>query len=259
MNDNNFYYESNGNEGPEIESRRSPFELTSTSSIFVRSYLWMFLGVLISFVSGLGFTKLLTNILINGNDTGLYIFFGVSMVSFIGQLVLCYSIRKNALFKLNFGKAFAGLIVISLLMGISFSGIFLFFENDILYRVFGTVAIYYLVLTAISAIFKNKVKKIEAFAAFGLVTLLICTMIVLLFSIFGGFGPLYIVVNILGLIVFSIVTIVDVQRMKRLIESAPDKKCAAVLGAFELYLDFINIFLYVLRLLLIFGRNTRRR
>ena len=69
---------------------------------------------------------------------------------------------------------------------------------------------------------------------------------------------LYLGLSIFGIIVFTVLTLVDIASMKRIIEYSQDKRCASIAAAFNLYLDFINIFLYVLRILLILGKNSRK-
>ena len=64
-------------------------------------------------------------------------------------------------------------------------------------------------------------------------------------------------ISVLGILVFSILTMVDIKAMYNLINYSENKRSASIAAAFSLYLDFINIFLYVLRILLILGKNIR--
>ena len=97
----------------------------------------------------------------------------------------------------------------------------------------------------------------------GLLTLVIVSTIMLLFSMFAFngvyFDALLLAISILGVLVFSIVTMVDVRRNYEYISMADSKKCAMIVAAFDLYLDFINIFIYILRILAILGKNSSRR
>ena len=70
-------------------------------------------------------------------------------------------------------------------------------------------------------------------------------------------SKLYLGISVLGILVFSILTMVDIKSMYNLIDYSQNKKSASIAAAFSLYLDFINIFLYVLRILLILGKNIR--
>lgn len=64
------------------------------------------------------------------------------------------------------------------------------------------------------------------------------------------------VVSYLGVLIFTGLTAYDVQSIKRMLQLAPDggenSQKLALVGALSLYLDFINLFLYLLR---IFGRS----
>ena len=77
--------------------------------------------------------------------------------------------------------------------------------------------------------------------------IIICTLI----NMFIGSESFDLVLCIIGLIVFMIYVAYDMQKIKQL-ESIYDGDKLAIIGALELYLDFINIFL---RLLELFGKN----
>ena len=238
--------------------------LEQTRTAFIKSYLWMFVGAIITFLVGLAFSNVFANMIVSENVSGLSIFLVMFLVAFVIEMILGFVINKNAMVKLNYGKALGGFIVYSALNGFTFSVLFAFFDVSILYQVFGVFALYYLLLTAISFLFRKSIHKLSSFAWIGLITLLIVSIIVAIYSsIFLANNEnismmLYLGISILGLIVFTILTLVDIQAMKRVIEYSMDKRCASIAAAFSLYLDFINIFMYILRILMILGRNTRR-
>ena len=239
--------------------------LEETKTAFIKSYLWMFAGALLTFLLGLLFSKVLVNFLVTDNSAGTSLFLILFFIAFAVELVMGFAINKNALVKLNYGKALAGFIIYSALNGFTFSFLFAFFDVSVLYQVFGVVALYYLVLTAISYLFRNKIQKLTGFAYVGLITLLVVSVLVtiysfLIFPLLGGnsdLSMLYLGVSFFGLVVFTILTLVDIRNMKSVIEYSSDKRCASVAAAFNLYLDFINIFIYVLRIVAIFGRSRR--
>ena len=256
---NNYYSEYN-----ESDYKSSAVIISdSTTKTLVKSYLWMFVGTLITFLFGIFFSNVLANLLNSGNGAGLTIFLVLSIVSFIVQLILCYTINKNALVKSNFVKALVGFLVFALSTGFTFSTLFIYFDISILYNVFAGVTLYYLVLTFLTYLFRNKIQRASGFAFVGLITLLICSAIVSIYSLFF-YNPinnisanLYLAISVLGILVFSILTMVDIKSMYNLIDYSQNKKSASIAAAFSLYLDFINIFLYVLRILLILGKNIR--
>ena len=79
--------------------------------------------------------------------------------------------------------------------------------------------------------------------------------------LFNGayFNALYLGISILGILVFSITTMVDIKRHYDSLDYSGNKNVMMIGFAFDLYLDFINIFIYVLRILLILGKNVTRR
>ena len=250
------YNESSANAGPVIVS-------DSTTKTLIKSYLWMFIGTFITFVFGIVFSNMLANMLLEGNGAGLSVFLILSIVSFVVQLILCYTINKNALVKANFSKALIGFIVFALSTGFTFSTLFIYFDISILYNVFAGVTLYYLILTFLTFLFRKSIHKASGFAFVGLLTLLICSVLVSIYSLviydpIGGISSkLYLGISVFWILVFSILTMVDIKSMYNLIDYSQNKKSASIAAAFSLYLDFINIFLYVLRILLILGKNIR--
>ena len=81
-------------------------------------------------------------------------------------------------------------------------------------------------------------------AVFGLVVAIIVNM-------FLPSGPLGFVISIAGVLIFTVLTAWDVQRISagNLVQAFGSVEKAAVIGALNLYLDFINLFLFMLRLL----------
>lgn len=248
----NDYYDS-----PVIEST-----ISKTNVAFVKSYLWMFLASALTLLSGLFFTNILKFIIVTGNTAGNVTFLIMFIVSFVFQMILAYKINKNALLHASFAKAFGGLMLYSLLTGFTFSSLFIFFDSEVLYQVFGGVAIYFLLLSFITFLFRKSIHRARGFAYAGLMTLLIASIIISLVAIFTikettALG-LYLSVSIIGVVVFSIITMVDIKYMYRLIDESENKNAASVAGAFSLYLDFINIAIYILRILMILGKNVSR-
>ena len=80
-------------------------------------------------------------------------------------------------------------------------------------------------------------------AAFGL-------FVAMIVNVFLGSGPIGFVISIVGVILFTILTAWDVQRIQagQLVQMTGSVEKAAVLGALHLYLDFVNLFLFLLRL-----------
>lgn len=231
----------------------------STNKAVAGSFLWMFLGALITLFVGISSTSIVVNIAFNNPFTLMFIFLGC----FVLQMILTSRIHKFIYTKPNFSKSLVSFILYSALTGFTFSFLFAYFDVVVLNQVFAGVSLYFLLLAFLTYIFRKKIHKAAGFAFVGLTTLLISSTILLLVSMFafGGayFDAIYLAISILGILVFSIITMVDIKRHYNNLQYSNNKKLMMLGFAFDLYLDFINIFIYVLRILAILGRNSSRR
>jgi FtsH-binding integral membrane protein len=93
---------------------------------------------------------------------------------------------------------------------------------------------------------KRSLASIGAFASMGVFGLIIAIVV----NMFLGSGPLGFIIAIVGVVLFTILTAFDVQRIAagQLVQRYGSVEKAAVIGALNLYLDFINLFLFLLRL-----------
>jgi FtsH-binding integral membrane protein len=75
--------------------------------------------------------------------------------------------------------------------------------------------------------------------------------VAIIVNLFLSSGPLSLIISIIGVLLFTALTAYDVQRISSgdLVRAYGSVEKAAVIGALNLYLDFINIFLFLLRLL----------
>ena len=108
------------------------------------------------------------------------------------------------------------------------------------------------VMAIIGSVTKKDLTRIGSFALMGLIGIIIASVI----NLFVGNGIADIVISIIGIIIFIGLTAYDAQKIKQMMMAAEDvndeTQKLAVIGALSLYLDFINLFLYLLRF---FGRG----
>ena len=236
-------------------------DVATTNKAIATSFLWMFLGALLTLIVGMASTSIAYNVLTapTGSFTYLFIF----IACFIVQLILTVKLHKAAYIKQNYIKALLTFFAYSALTGFTFSFLFVFFDAAILNQVFAGVSLYFLLLAALTYLFRKKIDKAAGFAYVGLSTLFISSAILMLVSIFAFngayFNALYLAIFILGILVFTVITMVDIKRAYDSLRYGVNRKCFVVGFAFELYLDFINIFIYVLRILAILGKFTSKR
>jgi hypothetical protein len=94
---------------------------------------------------------------------------------------------------------------------------------------------------------KRSLASIGGFASMAVLGLIVALVV----NIFLGSGPIGFIISIVGVVLFTILTAWDVQRINsgQLVQQTGSVEKAAVVGALRLYLDFVNLFLFLLRLM----------
>ena len=143
--------------------------------------------------------------------------------------------------------------VYALMNGILFSSLaFVFHPISILYTL-GVTTIMFVVIGVYGYTTKEDLTKYSKFLMTGLITIIIISLI----NIFIKAPMLYWVGTILGVVIFSGLIAFDINRIKYIAYNiaGSDEEMVekmGIIGALNLYLDFINLFLYLLR---IFGKK----
>ncbi len=140
-------------------------------------------------------------------------------------------------------------ILYSVLTGVSFGTIFLAYAmSDIIATFFVTAGTFF-VTSLVGYVTRMDLSKMGSILFMLLIGLVIATVV----NIFLGSSGLYMVCTYLGVIVFVGLTAYDTQRIKNMFNeygTADDNgQKLALMGALMLYLDFINLFIYLLRLI----------
>jgi FtsH-binding integral membrane protein len=168
----------------------------------------------------------------------------------IGQIVLVIALGA-AIQKLSPATAAIMFMVYSALTGFTLSVILLAYTSGTVVTAFATTAILFGVMSVVGFTTKADLTKFRTLAMFALIGL----MIAMLINIFVGSSVLNMIISFVGVILFTGLLAMDTQRLK-LLAAAPevqsDRNTAArvaILGALNLYLDVINLFLFLLRLL----------
>ncbi len=174
-------------------------------------------------------------------------------ILFIAELVLVFvlSARIDKLSFATAGLMFGGYSIIN---GMVLSSIFLVYAQQTITSAFFVTAGMFAAMALIGSFTKKDLSGIGRFSLMALIGLLIA-MIVNMFIMNSMFD---FIISIIGVVIFAGLTTYDAQKIKQMIqmygEVADDTaKKAALMGALSLYLDFINLFLYILR---IFGRRN---
>lgn len=182
-----------------------------------------------------------------------------SFILLIAQLVLVVVI-SSMLQKLSFPVMLALFFAYSALTGINLSVIFVAYTFSSIALAFVCSALLFVNMGIIGYVTKRDLSRFGNILLAGLITLAVTTFI----NIFLGLEGLEMIMNYVGVLLFMGLTAYDMQKVKAHYYAVSDgSEEGAVLAdklsiycALELYLDFINMFLRILRIL---GRSNSRR
>lgn len=227
--------------------------IVNQRSLFASVFTWMFLALAVTTVCSLLFAynpelgRLLYNFDDMGNPIGTSIMGWVVMLAPLG-LVLVMNFAFN---KLSFIALMGIFFGFSALMGISLSSIFLVYRLDSIGVVFASTCALFGVMAVAGYTTKTDLTKMGSLLMIGLIGIVISSLI----NMFMKSDTMGYIISIISVIVFTGLTAYDVQKIKALAEAndgSSDFKKMGVMGALTLYLDFINLFLSLLRL---FGKR----
>lgn len=133
-------------------------------------------------------------------------------------------------------------------MGLSLASIFIVYTGVSVSRVFLISAATFLIMSIYGYTTKTDLSRFGAILLMGLIGIIIASLV----NIFLKSSGLELVISIIGVLVFVGLTAWDTQKIKLMYDVSDEREMAnkkAVLGALTLYLDFINLFLMLLRLI----------
>ncbi|MGL9779697.1 MAG: Bax inhibitor-1/YccA family protein [Wolbachia sp.] len=157
---------------------------------------------------------------------------------------------------LSVQSAFTVFFTFSVLIGLSSSYIFVFYTAENIARAFFITSIMFGSMALYGNTTKKDLTSMGSFLRMGVLGLIIASIV----NLFLGSSPLYFAISFISVIVFTLMTAYDAQRIKDVYYRYNDGSEAAatklaILGATSLYLNFINIFLDLLRLLNLFNNR----
>lgn len=212
------------------------------SKFFTKVYLWMFVGLLISF------------------GVAYYTSESVNMIYFVLRnytwiilaellVVVIFSFLRS---KVSPVVAAILFVFYAALSGLTLSSIFIVYEIGGIGMVFLSAALMFGLLAAYGFMTKNDLSSMGKVLLFALIAILIMSLINL-FVYNSTFG---VIISVVSVVVFLGLTAWDMQNLKAIYNyyasSQNELNKASIYGALDLYLDFINIFLQLLSL---FGRR----
>jgi hypothetical protein len=160
-------------------------------------------------------------------------------------MVIFFSFRIN---KMSVAAAQTTFWVFSALMGLSLSWIFLAYTSESIVQVFFITAATFGAMSLWGYTTKRDLTGMGSFLFMGLIGVIIAMLV----NLFLQSSALSFAISIIGVLVFTGLTAYDTQKIKEIYYANDDGTVAgrkAIMGALRLYLDFINLFLMLLRLL----------
>ncbi len=222
-------------------------------SLFASVFTWMFLALGVTTICSLlfAYNPDLGQLLYKYDELGNRI--GTSMIGWIVMLAPLglVMVMNFAFNKLSFVALMGIFFGFSALMGISLSSIFMVYSLDSIGVVFASTCALFGIMAVAGYTTKADLTKMGSLLMIGLIGIIIASLI----NMFMHSGTMGYIISIISVIVFTGLTAYDVQKIKELAQAndgSSDFKKIGVMGALTLYLDFINLFLSLLRL---FGKR----
>ncbi|MBB2792987.1 UNVERIFIED_ORG: hypothetical protein GGD58_001837 [Rhizobium pisi] len=132
------------------------------------------------------------------------------------------------------------------LVGLSLSSIFLIYTGQSVVQTFFVTAASFGALSLYGYTTKRDLSAIGSFLIMGLFGLIIASLV----NVFLASSAMQFAISVIGVLIFAGLTAYDTQRIKELYYEADDVAVAgrkAIMGALTLYLDFINLFMFLLQ------------
>ena len=229
-----------------MTTREQELSMSAAFPILMRKvYVWMTLALVITGVTAYGVAT--SPGLMMAIATNRLLFWGLIIAEF--GLVVAISAAIN---KLSLTTATLLFVLYSVINGATLSFIFAIYTMSSIASVFFITAGTFAVMAVIGYTTKKDLTSMGKILIMALIGIIIATVV----NIFLKSTGLQMIVSYLGVLIFVGLTAYDSQKIKQMLLDAPDAgegaQKIALLGALSLYLDFVNLFIYLLR---IFGRR----
>jgi len=207
-----------------------------TNMVYPKTFMWLFVGLAITFLTGF-YVSINSNMLYNVvNNWYILILIEFGIVIYLGARIT----------KMKYVTAMISYLLYSFVTGLTFAAIFVVFAISSIINIFAVAAVLFLIFAAIGYFAKIDLTKWGSMLLMALIGLIIMILV----NLFLNNSTFDLVISCVGVLIFVIYTAYDIQKIKQLEEYIDEDKLP-IYGAFQLYLDFINIFIYLLR---IFGK-----
>lgn len=207
-----------------------------TNSLY-KVYAWMMVG--------LGITAITSALLyVSGAFLFLIQIPMMSILLFLVQIGLTIAMSRNLSRDTSSSSMKTMFIIYSLTMGINMTSLAYCYSAGQIGAAFGISAIYFACLAIIGKTTRMDLSKIGNICLIGLMAMIVSQVFFMIFRVSMDVR----LWSIIGLLLFTGLTAWDIQKMNYLLNGYEDEKISIYM-ALQLYLDFLNIFLYILQLI----------
>jgi hypothetical protein len=227
-----------------FQGRPQSYPVANTAmvqEVMQQVYLWMCLALILTAVTAvtMAATGLTESLAMNP-----IVYFGL----FIVELGLVWWLSSR-IFQMEVGQAFTLFFVYAALNGVTLSVLLLVYTQGSIAGAFVSSGAMFGAMSLLGATTKMDLSKLGSILLMALIGLIVAMLVNFLLA-----SPmLNFVISVAGVIIFSGLTAYDTQRIQRMASTLPANSDAvmrvSIMGALILYLDFINLFIYLLRLM----------
>ncbi len=232
----------------EIEFQNQVIQSVNTAyrTLMGKVYLWMTLALAVTGLTSLYVASS------PGLVQSIFASRGTFWLLVIAELALVF-ILSARIMKMSFSTAGIMFALYSVLNGVTMSFIFIAYTSTSIATAFFVTAGMFAAMSFIGFVTKKDLSSFGSFFTMALIGLIIASVV----NIFLNSSVMYWIITYVGVLLFVGLTAYDTQKIKQMLIEYGDEvndstQKLALLGSLTLYLDFINLFLYILRL---FGNN----
>jgi FtsH-binding integral membrane protein len=150
--------------------------------------------------------------------------------------------------KMKFSTASIVYVIYSIVTGLTFSSFFVIYELGSIMFIFALTALLFGIFALLGYTTNTDLSKFSTIFLMGLIGIILATIV----NVFLNNSMLEIIISWVSIILFLGITAHDIQKIKSLSNVITDENAIAIIGALDLYLDFINIFIDLIKL---FGKT----
>lgn len=232
----------------EIEFQNQVIQSVNTAyrTLMGKVYLWMTLALAVTGLTSLYVASS------PGLVQSIFASRGTFWLLVIAELALVF-ILSARIMKMSFSTAGIMFALYSVLNGVTMSFIFIAYTSTSIATAFFVTAGMFAAMSFIGFVTKKDLSSFGSFFTMALIGLIIASVV----NIFLNSSVMYWIITYVGVLLFVGLTAYDTQKIKQMLIEYSDEvndstQKLALIGSLSLYLDFINLFLYILRL---FGNN----